>query len=105
MPVQPTHPGVYLQEIPSGDRTLTALPTAVTAFVGRALRGPVDEPVPISSLAEFERVFGGLWKESGLGYAVNDYFLGGGSSAIVLRLASKALTAALDLTGITVAAA
>jgi hypothetical protein len=105
MPVQPTYPGVYLQEIPSGNRTLTGVATAVTAFVGRALRGPVDEPVPIASFGEFERVFGGLWTGSGLGYAARDYFLNGGSGALVLRLAGGALTASTKVDSLTVSAA
>ncbi len=86
MPVTLTHPGVYIQELPSGGRTITGVATAVTAFVGRALRGPVDEPVPVTSFADFERRFGGLWRESGLGYAVRDYYFNGGSQAIVVRL-------------------
>ena len=70
MPVTLSHPGVYIQEIPSGSRTITGVATSVAAFVGRALRGPVDAPVEISSNADFERIFGGLWRDSGLGYAV-----------------------------------
>jgi phage tail sheath protein FI len=38
MPVSPTYPGVYLEEVPSGSRTVTGASTSVTAFVGRALR-------------------------------------------------------------------
>jgi hypothetical protein len=60
--------------------------TATTAFIGRALRGPVDEPVICNSYADFQRVFGGLWLESKLGYAVSDFFQNGGSKAIVVRL-------------------
>jgi phage tail sheath protein FI len=105
MPVQPTYPGVYLQEIPSGNRTLTGVATAITAFVGRALCGRADEPVPIASFGEFERVFGGLWIRSGLGYAVRDYFLNGGSAALILRLAGGALTASAAVDNLTVSAA
>ena len=97
MPVVPTHPGVYIQEIPSGSRTITGVATAVAAFVGRALRGPVETPVQIGSYAEFERVFGGLWRDSGLGYAVRDYYLNGGGEAIVVRLAKDAATATVKV--------
>ena len=100
MPVQLSYPGVYIQEIPSGSRTLTGVATAITAFVGRASRGPVDEPVSIGSFAEFERIFGGLWRNSGLGYAVSDYYLNGGSSAIVVRLGGGATYATLDVGGL-----
>ncbi|MEO3891431.1 phage tail sheath subtilisin-like domain-containing protein [Nonomuraea sp. B5E05] len=99
MAVTLSHPGVYIQEIPGGSRTITGVATAVTAFVGRALRGPVDVPVPISSYAEFERTFGGLWRDSGLGYAVRDFYLNGGNQAVIVRLARNAATALLDLNG------
>ncbi|HEX2268993.1 MAG TPA: phage tail sheath C-terminal domain-containing protein [Pyrinomonadaceae bacterium] len=86
MPSTLTFPGVYIEEIPSGVRTITGVATSITAFLGRALRGPVDKPVVINSNADFQRVFGGLWLDSTLGYAVSDFFLNGGSQAIVVRL-------------------
>jgi uncharacterized protein len=64
MPVTPTYPGVYIEEVPSGVRTITGVATSITAFIGRALRGPVDEPVTIFSFGDFERQFGGLWVDS-----------------------------------------
>jgi phage tail sheath protein FI len=86
MPLPLTYPGVYIEEIPSGVRTITGVATSITAFVGRALRGPVNEPVFINSFGDFERIFGGLWVESTLGYAVKDFYLNGGSQAIIVRL-------------------
>lgn len=87
MAVTTTYPGVYLSEIPGGSRTITGVATSLTAFVGSALRGPVNEPVPIASFADFERTFGGLWRSSGLGYAVRDFYLNGGGDAVVVRVA------------------
>jgi phage tail sheath protein FI len=86
MPVAVSYPGVYIQEISSGVRTITGVATSITAFIGRALRGPSDEPVSINSYADFERIFGGLWADSTLGYAVRDFYLNGGSQAIIVRL-------------------
>src|SRR4051812_41099619 len=86
MPVQPTYPGVYIEEITSGVRTITGVATSITAFVGRARSGPVNEPVTLNSYGDFERIFGGLWADSSLGYAVRDFYLNGGSQAIVVRL-------------------
>ncbi len=86
MPVQPTYPGVYIEEIPSGVRTITGVATSITAFVGRAFRGPVNDPVTINSFGDFERSFGGLWADSSLGYAVRDFYLNGGGQAIIVRL-------------------
>ena len=88
MPVLTTYPGVYIEEIPSGVRTITGVATSITAFVGRALRGPTDDfgPVTINSYGDFERIFGGLWLGSALGFAVRDFFLNGGNQAIIVRV-------------------
>jgi len=86
MPSTLTFPGVYIEEVPSGVRTITGVATSITAFIGRAIRGPVNTPVVINSNADFQRIFGGLWLPSTLGYAVADFFLNGGSQAIIVRL-------------------
>src|ERR1043166_4539254 len=86
MPATLTYPGVYIEEIPSGVRTITGVATSITAFVGRAMRGPTNEPITINSYGDFERIFGGLWVESRLGFAVRDFYLNGGSQAIIVRL-------------------
>ena len=86
MSVIGTFPGVYIQEIPSGVRTITGVPTAVAALIGRARRGPSNLPAVINSYGDFERVFGGLWTESTLSFAVRDYFINGGGQAVVVRL-------------------
>src|SRR5687767_7199663 len=88
MPVHATYPGVYIEEVPSGVRTIASVATSITAFVGRALRGPTDlfGPVTINSYGDFERTFGGLWLGSALPYAVRDFFLNGGSQAIIVRV-------------------
>lgn len=97
MPVTPTYPGVYIEEIPSGVRTITGVATSITAFVGRALRGPVEEPITINSFGEYDRVFGGLWLDSSMSFAVRDFFQNGGSQAIIVRLHKSATQAAIDL--------
>src|SRR4030095_12154696 len=89
MPVQPTYPGVYIEEIPSGVRTITGVATSITAFIGRASRGPVNDPVTITSFADYERNFGGLSVDSTMSYAVQDFYLNGGSEAIVVRIYGK----------------
>src|SRR6186713_638591 len=86
MPVAPTFPGVYIEEIPSGVRTITGVATSITAFIGRALRGPVNEAITINSFGDFERIFGGLWTSSSLGFAVRDFYFNGGQQAIIVRL-------------------
>ena len=86
MPNSPSYPGVYVQAIPSSGADVPAVATAITAFVGRAARGPVDEPVAIGDFAEFERHFGGLSRSSEMSYAVRDYFANGGQRAVIVRL-------------------
>ena len=97
MPVTVTYPGVYIEEVPSGVRTITGVATSVTAFVGRALRGPTDRPRLVQSFAEFQRVFGGLWTESTMTYAVQQYFLNGGRDALICRAHNGAAAATLTL--------
>lgn len=86
MPVQLSYPGVYVEEVPSGVRTITGVATSITAFVGRASRGTTRDAVTVTSFGDFERQFGGLWKDSTLGFAVRDFFLNGGSTAVIVRL-------------------
>ncbi len=86
MPVNPTYPGVYIEELASGVRTITGVATSITALLGRTLRGPVNRPMTLNSFGDFERVFGGLWAESTVSFAVRDFFLNGGSQAVVVRL-------------------
>jgi hypothetical protein len=90
MPVSPTYPGVYLEEIPSGVRTITGVSTSVTAFVGSARRGPINEAVRLLSYSDFERKFGGLSADAEMSYAVRQFFLNGGGEAWVVRLAKNA---------------
>jgi phage tail sheath protein FI len=86
MPVSVSYPGVYLEEIPSGVRTITGVATSVTAFIGGAPAGPVDDPVTINSYGDFERTFGGLAVDYPMSYAVRDFYLNGGSQALIVRL-------------------
>ena len=86
MPAALTYPGVYVEEIPSGVRTITGVATSITAFIGRAKRGETHKATVINSFGDFERMFGGLWLQSQLGFAVRDFYLNGGSQAIVVRL-------------------
>jgi phage tail sheath protein FI len=88
MPITPTYPGVYIEELPSSVHTITGVATSITAFIGRANRGPVNTPITINSYAEFERTFGGLWAQSTMSFAVSDFFANGGSQAVIVRLAT-----------------
>lgn len=88
MSITPTYPGVYVEEIASGVRTIVGVPTSITAFIGRTSRGPTNEPVTITSYADFERRFGGLSRTYPLSFAVRDFYqnAGSGSQAIIVRI-------------------
>jgi phage tail sheath protein FI len=105
MPAALTYPGVYIEEIPSGVRTITGVATSITAFIGRARRGPVDDPVRVQSYAEFERTFGSLWADSALGYAVSQFFTNGGADALVVRVHNGATAATVSVGGLSLVAA
>ncbi len=82
--------GIQVQEEAGFGQSIAEAPTAVTAFVGRCLRGPVDRPVRISGFNEFQRIFGGLWQPSTLSYAVEQYFENGGRAAVIVRVTNGA---------------
>ena len=86
-------PGVYIQEIPSGVRAIAAVSTSNTAFVGSFSQGPVNRAIRINSYGDFERTFGGLHSDSVTSYAIQQYFLNGGSVAYVVRVADIGATA------------
>src|SRR5258708_37182214 len=86
MPVTPSYPGVYVQEVSSVVHTITGVATSITAFLGRASRGPVNEATTITSQADFQRNFGPLDRTYPMTYAVNDFFQNGGSQGVVVRL-------------------
>jgi phage tail sheath protein FI len=91
MPVIPSYPGVYVQEERSNVRTIVGVATSITAFVGRALRGPVNDPVIIHSFADYQRQFGGMWADSPMSYAVQQYYANGGVDAVIVRVHNGAL--------------
>jgi uncharacterized protein len=97
MPVQPTYPGVYIEEIPSGVRTITGVSTSVAAFIGAARRGPINKAVHILSYADYERRFGGLDAGSEMSYSVRQFFANGGTDSWVVRLALDVSAASLRL--------
>ena len=89
--------GFTVTELTSLAQPIAVARETTAAFVGRALRGPVDEPVPVSSVAEFRRRFGETRAPSTLGPALAQFFEHGGARAWVVRVANKARGALLCL--------
>ena len=115
MPVQPTFPGIYIEELPSSTHTITAAPTSIAVFVGYThpfkttqfnQKTNSTKPIEIFSFTDYQRNFGGFfrstvfdnqmnapgWGSGCLGYfgdvaqAVNQFFLNGGADAYVVGL-------------------
>jgi phage tail sheath protein FI len=97
MPVPVSYPGVYINEVPGGARAIAGVPTSVAALVGYTTRGRVSDPEQIFSFADFERKFGGLHADSPLSYAASHFFLNGGASAWIVRVAENAERASVVL--------
>jgi phage tail sheath protein FI len=97
MPEQVSYPGVYIQEVSSGSRTITGVSTSVALFIGMAQQGPMDKPIRILSYTEFERTFGTANESGELHDQVKQFFLNGGSTAWVMRIAKSAAPATVLL--------
>ncbi len=91
------HTGIRVHEEVGAGQSIARAPVAITAFVGRALRGPLNHPVTLRGYADYQRVFGGLWQPSTLSYAVEQFFESGGVTAIVVRVANDARPCTLEL--------
>src|SRR5271156_488534 len=85
MAVNPTYPGVYIQELQSAVHPITGVATSIGAFVGYTARGIDNRAEEIFSYADYERLFGGLASASEVSYAVQQFFANGGSQAWVVR--------------------
>jgi phage tail sheath protein FI len=86
MPVHPTYPGVYIEELPSGVHTITGVATSIAAFVGWAPKGPTNRAQLVFSWSDFNNHFGGMDSRSVLGYAVSHFFANGGTQTYIVRL-------------------
>ncbi|MDT5048043.1 MAG: uncharacterized protein QOG75_3931, partial [Mycobacterium sp.] len=116
MPITPTYPGVYIQELPSSSHTITPAPTSVAAFVGythplktglpwtaplsqESAQSPQAAPaVQLFSFADYQTNFGGFfdspWLPDYVGNAVYQFFLNGGSTCYVVGLTDAGYEAA-----------
>ncbi len=89
--------GVELAQQSRTNHAIVRVPTVVTAFIGRTLKGPVNQALPVRSFGGFQRHFGGLWQPSTLSYAVEQFFENGGREARIVRVANGARPPTLTL--------
>ncbi|TLY96676.1 MAG: phage tail sheath family protein, partial [Gammaproteobacteria bacterium] len=89
--------GVELVQQSRTEHAIERVPTGIAAFVGRTLKGPVNQALRTTSFSEFQRHFGGLWQPSTLSYAVEQFFENGGREALIVRVANGARPPTLSL--------
>lgn len=89
-------PGVYVEEFDSGVKAMEGVGTSTAGFVGMAQKGPIKGlPVLITSMADYQRRFGGYLSERAYGeqrflpYAVEQFFNNGGSACYVMRVCQE----------------
>ena len=97
------HPGVYVQEVPSGARPIEGVSTSTSAFIGVADKGAMPgsllstgraaQPLLVTSFTEYTRQFGGFRRDSFLTYAARSFFDNGGRRLYVVRVANGARAA------------
>ncbi|MCC6729952.1 MAG: phage tail sheath family protein [Chthonomonadales bacterium] len=94
MPGTYTYPGVYVEEMPGGVRSIVGVSTSDTAFVDFFPRGPMNVATRVTSFGELTRLFGGLDPRSEASYALLQYYLNGGQIAWIVRVAGGTPAAA-----------
>jgi uncharacterized protein len=97
MPVAPTYPGVYVQEVPSGVRTIVGVSTAIGMLIGTARKGPINNPVWCGNYNTFKETFGDDFNAGQLAAYVRLFFLNGGGECYAMRIANGASPASIDL--------
>lgn len=90
------HPGVYIEELRGGAQPIQAIGTSTAAFVGFARQGPIGTPEFVTRWDDYQSRYGGVFPGDPLdvmGHTVNAFFLNGGSTAYIVRLADGATAA------------
>jgi len=92
-----SYPGVYVQEVPSGVRTIAGVGTSIGMFIGTAKKGPINRPVRCVSYLDYARAFGEDVAGGDLVRYVKLFFLNGGTDCFVMRIANGAIPAQITL--------
>lgn len=95
---QVSYPGVYVEEVSSGVRPITAASTSTAAFIGQAERGSLTDAVRITNFTQFQNLYGGYLQSSFLAHAVFQFFNNGGAICYIVRVAGdNVATASINL--------
>lgn len=101
------HPGVYVEEIPSGSRPIEGVATSIAAFVGVTQRNSLNTntPVLIGSMDDYLSKFGPILSSADkMSLAVQAFYLNGGGAAYICPLSTASTTAEETFGGFTVLA-
>ena len=89
-------PGVYIEEVPSGNQPIVGVSTSTAGIVGMAERGPLNIPILVTSFADYQQWFGGYLPITEFSngsvahcympHAVEGFFTNGGSLAYITRV-------------------
>lgn len=100
-------PGVYVEEYDSSPRAIEGVGTSTAGFIGMAVKGPtIGAPSLVTSFADYQRQFGGYLTEYTHGeyrylpYAVEQFFVNGGTRCFVSRVVPEDATVAKASAGI-----
>ena len=92
-----SYPGVYVQEVPSGVRTIVGVGTSTGMFIGTAKKGPINRPVRCTSYTDFARTYGEDPSGGQMVRYVRLFFLNGGTDCYVMRIADGEVAAQIVL--------
>ena len=89
-------PGVYVEEVDTGNKPIEGVSTSVAGFLGVTERGPVNVPMLVTSYGEYTRLFGDKLAQDtfanangphwALPYAVEGFFTNGGKEIYITRV-------------------
>jgi uncharacterized protein len=99
-------PGVYVEEIDTGNKPIEGVSTSTSGMVGLAERGPVNVPILVTAYGEYVRWFGGYLNIEDfsnatgahcyLPHAVEGFFINQGKRAYITRVVPDGAVAATD---------
>ncbi len=80
-------PGVYIEEVSTGNKPIEGVATSTVGFLGVAERGPT-RPTLVTSFVEYRRIFGGYLQDHYLARGVEGFFQNGGKRCFIARVVS-----------------
>jgi phage tail sheath protein FI len=83
-------PGVYVEEIESGNKPIEAVGTSTAGFIGECEVGPVNEVILCTNWSTYTKHFGDFSNSKYLAHGVYGFFNNGGTIAFVCNVGTLA---------------